>query len=245
MSRTLSEAISVVRYHLRDRNAQSAAFSDPEYQLELQSQVRKLATQLILGEVYQVSAFTTVSGLGTYPVNFAAGNNSSVEVAGYYELRSQTYGLMVPIVSKQVFEQYRQGSGTNIPQAGIPYVAATHEDDSQVLQLDLWPIPSQVIVFDVYRAIMPYPFYSPGTMSLLTPPAFTIIPFDDEGFEALCWFTADSLFKRMTDEAKARNELAKDANRDWTLLATSLVAGSRRRMRNIKRSMYRIRGRKW
>lgn len=240
MSRTVAEAIGTIRYHLRDRGNVPPAFTTPEYQLELNSQMRYVAGKLLLGDELVTGIVTTVGGTPNYALPGAQ------QYADMYEFRSQTFGLIVPIVSLYEFEWWRQGSTTTQVSQGLPYIATIRENAAQLLEVLFWPTPGNALVYDGYRSLIPASFYTAGGFAMAADQNATTIPFDDQAFEALCWFTAAALFKRMPTDDRQKAQLADTTADDWPAMGGALIRASRmRRIRTMGRPMHRIQARRW
>jgi len=232
MSRTLDEAERTVRYHLRDRNPQSEAFTSPEYFVALQSGVRVMAGELLLGESVTTSFLTLVAGTSDYVLP------GTQQYRNLYELRSQDDGRIIPIVSSPVLESYRQGDVGIVSDNGGPLYAALSESTAQVLTLRVWPTPGQSEVLDGRYSQIPAGFYTAGTGALAALPGATVIPFDDHGFEALCWSVAALMFEAMPDDKKAKLGLSQNAASSWPGLSAQQVKASRHRVLTTGRGQH-------
>lgn len=241
MSRTLAEAERTVRYHLRDRNPQSEAFTSPEYVLELQSGVRLLAGELLLGETETLALITTAANTKDYVLS------GTQQYANLYELRDQEDGLIIPIVSMAVLEAWREGDTGTVGHTGSSQIAAIFETTAQATTVRFYPTPTEVRTLDGRFSRIPASFYTAGTGILAALPDSTTIPYDDQGFEALCFRVAKSLFDRMPEDQRARRGLAPTAADEWGSLSASLVKHSRHRMIRLGRgqSTHVNRARRW
>jgi hypothetical protein len=220
MSRTLSDAERRVRYHLRDRNAQGQAFTSPEVVNALEANMRVVSGRLLLGEERVSALVTTASGTQFYALP-GAQTYESLQF-----LRFQDDGLQVQVVAPTVFESYQR---TDPPSTGRPQIAMLRESALQAIEIGLWPVPDAAYVLDGYRSLLPASFFTAGTGALAELPDATVIPFDDQAFDALCYITAAELFARMPDDDRARLKVAEGAANDWQGKAGELIASSRRR----------------
>ena len=240
MSRTLAEAEREVRYHLRDRNPQGAAFTSPEYLHAIQSAVRLLAGQLLLGETITPALITLVAGTKDYVLP------GTQQYAKLYQLRSGSHGVIIPVVSMAHLESLRQGdTGTTV--AGPPQVAAIYETTAQATTIRFWQTPAEADTLEGRFLKLPTAFYTAGTGALAALPDSTIIPFDDDGFEALCWIVAAEMYERMPEDKRARLGLGQGAGSSWPEIAAAHVKASRLRMLRLGagQGQYVRRGRAW
>ena len=237
MSRTLHEAIARVRYHIRDWRVQDQAFIDPEVIVQIQSDVRFLAPQLLLGEQWTTGIVTLVPGTDTYALP------GTQQYANLRKLRKQSDGLEVPIVDLETFERIREGFV--LVDGGEVLIAMLIESAAQAISVRFWPVPGEADVLDGFRSLLPAGFYTAGTLALAALPASTTIPFDDQAFEALCYTTASNLYAKMTDEKRASNGLASDAASNWPGMASSLIRESRARRLRQQSSTHVRRARRW
>lgn len=229
MSRTLDEAERTVRYHLRDRNPQSEAFTSPEYFMALQSGVRTMAGELLLGETVTTSFLTLAGGTATYTLP------GTQQYRNLFRLRAQSDGQDIEIVSTEVLERYRNGDTGLASDNGPPQFAAIVEGPAQVATIRFWPTPQTADVLDAHYTLLPSAFYTAGTGALAALPGATTIPFDDHGFEALCWTVAAQLFDAMPDDKKAKLGLASGASQSWGSNAARQIRASRHRMLTVGR----------
>lgn len=237
MSRTVAEALRTVRYYLRDRNPQSEAFSEPEYVTALQSAVRVMSGDVLLGEAWIDPFITLIPGTSVYGVP-AGTNIDAIRI-----LRSNDDGRDIPIVSQVTLEEHREGDDGTL--TGRPFVAAMREGSTQGLELMFWPVPDEAEVLSAFRSALPAAFFTAGTGKLSALPASLTIPFDDAAFEATCLTTALDLWNRMTDERKQRNMLGPDTASDWPSRIGRLIKQSRMRRRMQQSGTYVRRARRW
>ena len=237
MSRTVAEAVRTVRYMLRDRNPQSEAFSEPEYVLAVQSAVRLMTGELLLGDSWIDPFITLIPGSSVY------GPPAGTNIDAIRILRSNDDGRDIPIVSQVTFEQLREGDDGTL--TGRPLYATMREGSTQGLELMFWPIPDESGTLSALRTALPAAFYTAGTGKLAALPASTSIPFDDAAFEATCLATALDLWNRMTDERKERNMLGADTASDWPSRIGILVKQSRTRRRLQQSGTHVRRARRW
>jgi hypothetical protein len=237
MSRTVAEAVRTTRYYLRDRNPQSEAFSEPEYVMAIQSAVRVLSGDVLLGEAWIDPFITLIPGQSVY------GTPSGTSVDAIRILRSNEDGRDIPIVSQATFEEHREGDPGTI--TGMPLVATMREGSTQGLELMLWPIPDESGTLSAFRSALPAPFFTAGTGRLAALPASTNIPFDDAAFEATCLTVALDLWNRMPDERKQRNMLGPDTAAGWPQRIGMLIKQSRMRRRMQQSGTYVRRARRW
>ncbi len=241
MSRTLDEAERTVRYHLRDRNPQSEAFTSPEYFVAIQSGVRIMAGELLLGETVSTGFLTLTAGTIDYVLP------GTQQYRNLFELKSQTDGRIIPIVSSALLEGYRNSDVGVVSDNGGPIVAALSESPAQVLTLRVWPTPGESVVLDGRYSQIPASFYTAGTGALAALPPATVIPFDDHGFEALCWKVAADLFAVMPDDKKSQLGLSQGAAEAWNGNASQQIRASRHRVLTTGRgqSTHVNRRRRW
>lgn len=237
MSRTVAEAVRTARYHLRDRNPQSEAFSEPEYILAIQSAVRLLSGEILLGEAWISPFITLIPGTSVY------GTPAGTNVDAIRILRSDDDGRDIPIVSQVTFEQHREGDDGTM--TGRPLYATMREGSTQGLELMLWPIPDESGTLSAFRSALPGAFYTAGTGKLAALPASTTIPFDDAAFEATCLSAALDLWNRMPAERRERNMLGSDTAADWPSRIGMLIKQSRMRRRLQQSGTHVRRARRW
>jgi hypothetical protein len=223
MSRMLSEAERRVRYHLRDRNPQGEAFTSPEVVNAIEANMRVVSGRLLLGEERVTALVTTANGTQFYTLP----GTQTYESLQF--LKFQDGGLPVEIASPTLFESYQRTDTSGSQSKGRPQIAMLRESATQVEQIGFWPVPDAAYVLDGYRSLLPLGFFTNGTAALAALPDATVIPFDDQGFDALCYLTAAELFGAMPDPDKERLRLAPNASDSWPGKAAELIADSRRR----------------
>ena len=238
MSRTLADAERTVRYHLRDRNPQGQAFTSPEVVHEIESAARLLAPKLLPGDEHVTALVTTAALTQFYPL---PGTQTYRDLIF---LKYQDDGSVVEIVPPARFEATQSGEPTSNPTRGRPQIAMLRESTNQSLEIGFWPAPDAVYVLDGYRTLLPAGFFLAGSGALNQSPDATVIPFDDQGFEALCYEAASELYARMPDADKERLKIAEGAANGWPRKAAALVAASRRR-RIFQKVGGSPRGRRW
>lgn len=237
MSRTVAEAVRTARYHLRDRNPQSEAFSEPEYITALQSAVRVMSGDVLLGEAWIDPFITLIPGTSVY------GAPAGTNVDAVRIMRSNNDGRDIPVVSQVTFEQHREGDDGTA--TGMPLFAAMREGSTQGLEFMFWPVPDEAETLSAFRSALPSAFFTAGTGKLSALPASLTIPFDDAAFEATCLTVALDLWNRMTDERKQRNMLGPDTASDWPSRIGRLIKQSRMRRRMQQSGTHVRRARRW
>jgi hypothetical protein len=220
---TLADAERRVRYHLRDRNPQGQAFTSPEVVHELESNMRLVGGKLLLGEEHVTALVTTAPNVQAYALP------GTQEYGQLQFLKNEDDGFIVTIISQVAFENVQAGDKPTHPSVGRPQFAMLRESATQVTEVVFWTVPDAVYRFDGYRSLLPATFFMAGTGVLAALPQNTPIPFDDSGFEALCYTTASELFARMPEADRERLKLADSAADTWNARANDFIAASRRR----------------
>ena len=219
MSQTLADVERRVRYHLRDRKSQGGAYTSPEYAQCIEANMREVAGQLLLGESQVLGLVALQPGVQFYSLTVAG-----QDIEGIRYLKTASDGLPVTIVAPNVFEAWRAGDTVTSGSRGRPQIAMMRESDAQVTQLGFWPIPAVADTVDGYRSLLPARFFTAGTGAMALLPGATIIPFDDEGCDALCYRVAAELFGRMTDGDRTALRLASTSADGWPGKAAALIA---------------------
>jgi hypothetical protein len=223
MSATLADIEREVRYSLRDRNPQGQAFTSPEVVHAIEPNMRSVASRLLLGEEQVSALITTVAGTQFYNLP------GTLDYQFVRYLRSQDEGQLVEVLAPAVFEMNRQGDGTRSVVRGRPIEAMFRETAAQQTQIGFWPTPDAAYVFDGYRTLLPAKFFVTGTGVLANLPQNTVIPFDDDGCNALILETAADLFAMMPQADRQRLKLADTAAQSFRDQAEEFVKASRRR----------------
>lgn len=227
---TLGDARRRVEYHLRDRDTGSESFSLFEKNAAIETHVRLLAPQLLLGDQWSTSLVTLVAGTATYTLPTA----TSQQYDRLKMLRLQSNGQEVPIVSLQVFESYRAGDTS--AQRGTPQCAMVIEGASTVPTLRFWPVPDVSDTCDGFFALWP---------AALAHNDASAIPFDEAAFEALALSVALELYGKMPEAERGKRGLGPETTTAWPTLIAIGVKASRLRRRRQQGGQVTLRRRGW
>lgn len=228
---TLQSALDRVESHLHDADGGSPAFSPWEKEAVIESHMRLLAPQLLLGDQWSTSLVPLVAGTDTYTLPTA----TRQDYDRLKMLRLQSNGQEIPLVSLQVFESYRAGDTTG--QRGTPFVAMVIEAPSASGPgLRFWPVPIEADTCDGFFSLLPAEFLHDET---------TVIPFDQHAFEALCYAAALELYGRMPQAERDKRALGPDTPALWPGHIAAGVRASRLRRRRQQGGQVVLRRRRW
>lgn len=227
---TLQSALDRVEYHLRDADGGSPAFSPWEKEAAIESHMRLLAPQLLLGDQWSTSLVPIVAGTDTYTLPTA----TRQDYDRLKMLRLQSNGQEIPVVSLQVFESYRAGDTS--AQRGTPQCAMVIQQPTIAPSLRFWPVPIEADVCDGFVTLLPAEFAHDETAT---------IPFDAPAFEALCYASALELYGRMPQAERDKRALGPDTTALWAGHVARGIRASRERRRRQQGGQVVLRRRRW
>jgi len=227
---TLGDARRRVEYHLRDRDGSSESFSLFEKNVAIESHMRLLAPQLLLGDQWSTTLCTLTSGTDTYTLPTA----TAQQYDRLKKLRLRSNGLELPIVSLEAFEALRQAD--TAPGRVTPQVAMVIEGANHTPSLRFWPSPNAADYVEGFFSLLP---------ASLGHADDNVIPFDDEAFEALCYEVAAELYGKMTEDERSRRKLGPETPAMWAGLVARGIRASRHRRRRQQGGNEPLRRRRW
>lgn len=230
---TLQSALDRVEMHLHDADGGAPAFSPWEKEAVIESHLRLLAPQLLLGDQWSTSLVPIVAGTDTYVLPTA----TRQDYDRLKRLRLQSNGLEIPIVSLAVFESYREGDTTS--QRGTPVCAMVVQGPPSAAgpSLRFWPVPIESDTCDGFFVLLP-------SAEFLHDETATI-PLDPPAFEALCYAAALELYGRMPEEERAKRALGPETPELWAGHVAAGVRASRHRIRRQQGGQVTLRRRRW
>lgn len=223
MSLIVSEARRRTRFHLRDRDRSGYAFSTPELDRALESNMRVIAGRARLGQDETTLAITSATDTYTMP--------GSLQYMQLLSLRLASTATPIKLVTREEFDIWRNGIVTPSASRSDPQVAVLLESAAQALTIQFFPWPHRSDTVTLVRSVLPTAFVDGDT----------VIPFDDLAGEALCYETAAELVTVATDDALEAVKLSRASAGVFHAKAESLLRDHRIRRARQRGSLDTLR----
>lgn len=210
MSATVSDVRSRTRFLLRDRDPGRYAVSTPELDRALERNMRAVAGLILLGEEWVALALT--AGTAEYELT------GSPLVGRVLGARRQSDGAALTPVSPQAMAELREGQSATAPPRNRPQWYATWESPAQSLRVLLHPVPSLSETIEFRISTLP---------EAIDRDPDIVIPFGEDGIEALAYRTAVELGLAMTEDQRAERKLDGAAFTRYDMAAAGHVRAQR------------------
>lgn len=217
MSGTLAGVRNNVRWLLQDHDPSNYAVSTPELNRLIEHRMQTAAVEIGQGPAWVTAALTLVPDQSDYTLP------TGVTYQQVMLLRLGSQGWSMMRISMDIMTVKRRGPA--IPR-GLPTDYTLWEDTSQVVNVRLFPTPSQADTIDIFRSLVP---------ATLTDDS-TAIPFSDGGLRLLELGVALRAAKRMTPEQRAQRLLSDDVIKQWEQDIETEKRTERSRINRLKRT---------
>lgn len=146
MSETVAVVVQNVRIHLWDVDDQNYAIDPDRMMLQLNAVIQKVAAEGGTTKTWSTGAVTVVANDYDYDLS------SSYQYQNITEVRTQSNGWTLRRYTPEQIQQFRIGSNLAV---GIPERYSLRENDSQIVTLELDPIPSRADLIDLMITTVP------------------------------------------------------------------------------------------